>query len=465
MLRDVRASVLMKGSMGREFSCKVGLRQGSKSSPKLATLLLDEITSLLSNCRGGLVLFDTTVNHIFYADDLVLLFERHEEATDALFKMKFLCESFGLSVSVEKSFTVYFTASNRARNRSNTLKWGNQSLPTHSCAKYLGCTLSHNLKFQSHILLVEQKANRSFALLMNFQKRFPLLKFSQFIRIYFTLVFTVYASSTAVFAWTEGDKLNSIFTEHLRRYFNLPKRTCRNAILYLAGIPPIQTKVYRSGYNFWLSLTKMDESRFEKMCYRTMKCSEKKNWFNDMCTVFRQIGFEGDYKYWGSSCVSEQKHTFSDTLESYFSSSIQKSIDESGYTFLREYCMTFGLPAHFLDVASFWNRRVLARFVLKGYKFESVTGAWHNLIRKERFCQYCWKNCGTISLGNEKHYLEKCPRFQIEREKIGYPASDLISILFNKRPTSVTTLHQYHALAKFIKVSFDQLSDPFLDTT
>ena len=58
MLKDVKASFVMSGKIGEPFSCKVGLRQGSKSSPKLATLLLDELTMYLRKCKGGLDLFE-----------------------------------------------------------------------------------------------------------------------------------------------------------------------------------------------------------------------------------------------------------------------------------------------------------------------------------------------------------------------------------------------------------------------
>ena len=460
MLRDVKATVQMKGKLGRQFCCRVGLRQGSKSSPKLATLLLDEITNLLLSCKGGINLFETTINHIFYADDLVLLFERYEETNHALSKLKTLCESFGLNVSVEKSFSVYFT-----KKRDHTTKpflWGNQVLPVEKSAKYLGCTLMHNLNFKHHVSLVEQKANSAFALVMNFQKRFPSLSFSSFVRLYNSLVLPVYTYSAEVFGWTEGDVINSIFTEHLRRYFGLPKRTGRNAILYLTGTLPIHTKVFKTGYTFWTNLAKMGESRFEKMIYRSMKQSVHPNWFREMCSVFRQIGFHGDFEYWNSKWIISQKNRFTSALESHFSSLVQTWVNESSYTLLHENLEAFGTPAHFLDTASFWDRRILSKFALKVYKFESVTGSWHSLVRKERFCQYCWKNYDRIALGDEVHYLEKCPRFTKNRGKTALNASELTSTLFNKRIGFQTTSSQYHTLAKFIHMSFDQLSDPFV---
>lgn len=459
MLKDVEASVLMKGEMGRSFSCKVGLHQGSKSSPKLATLFLDEITHLLITCKGGLRLFSQTINHIFYADDLVLLFEQFHEASDSLAKLKTLCERFGLNVSVEKSFSVYF--SKRANRNISALKWGEQELPVQSCAKYLGCTLARNLNFGLHVSAVEEKANRSFALLMNFQKRFPSMKFSSFMKLYFVLVFPAYAYSSEVFAWSDCDKLNSIFTEHLRRYLNLPKRTGRNAILYLTGTLPIHSKVYKAGYNFWQSVAKMDESRFEKLVYRTMKNSVGKNWFNEMCSELRRVGFDGDFKYWNFDYIRNEKCRFENTLHAHFTTELQNWMNRSGYDFLIDNVPTFGNVAHFLDASSLWDRRVLAKFILRGYKLESVTGTWHNLIKKERFCQFCWKNCGKFLLGDEIHYLEKCPRFQNARSKTGLIASDLNLVMFNRRLGDPPSTPLYHTLAKFIYTSFDQLPDPF----
>ena len=461
MLKDVKACVQMKGCIGQYFPCKVGLRQGSKSSPKLATLFLDKITQLLESCNGGISLLDQTLNHIFYADDLVLLFSNWEDTNRALARLKDLCERVGLHVSTEKSFGVQF--SKRTKIDVAKIGWGNETLPFLNSAKYLGCTLDSRGRFEQHINLVEKKAHRAFSILLNFQKRFPLLPFQSFLKLYITLVYPVYAYSSEVFGWSEGERMNNIYIEHMRRYFGLHKRTAKFSILFLTGTFPIQTRVWKTAYHFWKSTSGLGENRLEKMIYRSMKMSSKPTWFSEMLTIFHEIGFQDDFKFWDKAVISANSSRFVDSMEKYFFRVIEEWKNNTSYKFLTENVVFKEHHPQFLDKASYWDRRVLVKLVLKGYHFESTTGAWHKIDKRVRFCEYCLSN-NVFSLGDEEHYLLKCPKFSKNRSKLSIPSSDILPILFNKFLGNTTTSCQYHSLAKFIKQSFDQLPDPYCRT-
>ena len=214
-----------------------------------------------------------------------------------------------------------------------------------------------------------------------------------------------------------------------------------------------------------MSLGKLPEDRFEKMIYRCQKNSPKSNWFNEMRTVFSQIGFTGDFEYWNGTYISQEKNRFLDILHSHFRQELETWVANSSFSFLSQNRTNLHKPAHFLNTANFWDRRTIARLFLKGYKFESVTGAWHNLDKRERFCQFCINQLSKVAIGDEYHYLVVCPRFQISRNKIGFSASEIIQRMCNNLKDSTTTASHYHTLAKFIRVSFDHLRDPFTTRT
>ena len=333
MLSNVQASVFMKGKMGIPFKCKVGLRQGSKSSPRLATLFLDQLTDVLKNCKGGIQIFDLEINHIFYADDLVLLFTNWEQAQHALNTLSLLCSNLGLVVSIEKSFSVHFRKAKKKGVKQ--LSWGTSPLVSLDSAKYLGCTIDSKVRFGEHFHGAKQKSNRAFSVLMNFQKRFTTLKFSEFLKLYNTLVYPTFAYASEVFVWSDGEKYEDIFTEHLRRYFGLPKSVSKKALLYMSGTLPVQAKMALTAYKFWARIMSLDEHRYEKMIFRSMKCNrDKKNWYSEMIDFFAKIGFSGDFEYWNHLFIRNNLTRFEKCISRYYRQQLHNWATNSSYRFL-----------------------------------------------------------------------------------------------------------------------------------
>ena len=465
MLSNVSASVFMKGKLGSSFRCSVGLRQGSKSSPRLATLFLDQLTDSLVQCRGGIDTGGKRINHIFYADDLVLVFDDWNDTQFAIDVLDALCKKVGLSVSIEKSFSVHFCKSKKKGIKD--FCWGSSTLRSLNSAKYLGCTLSNRVKFSEHLQSSHKKANRAFSILMNFQKRFPSLPFSDFLNMYYTLVYPSYAYSCEVFAWADADKLDDIFTDHLRRYLGLSKTTSKMAIHYITGTLPIQVKMYSSGYKFWSKVSKLGEDRLEKIAYRVSKNYTSTSWFKDMLEFFSKIGFDGDHIYWGPNLIKAEFPRFEETTTDFYRKKYLNWAKESSYRFLTTH-FEFGQTTQLLDGTPFWNRRILSRFLLRGFNFESSLGGRHKRHPHDRYCRFCFNTRRLVIPGDDSHYLSGCPRFDENRQTLCTylnisPENIELNLVQSVNSTSASTVF-LNALAKFIRKSFCQLPDPYDST-
>ena len=55
------------------FRVSNGVRQGCILSPYLFNVYMDDLSSLLNCCNTGCVSGDTIINHLMYAEDLVLI--------------------------------------------------------------------------------------------------------------------------------------------------------------------------------------------------------------------------------------------------------------------------------------------------------------------------------------------------------------------------------------------------------
>ena len=83
-------------SLSDSFSCQNGVKQGGVLSPYLFNFYFDNLSQKLNNLNIGCHL-NTTINHLFYADDLVLI----APTKNGLQKLIMKCESFSIDHSVQ----------------------------------------------------------------------------------------------------------------------------------------------------------------------------------------------------------------------------------------------------------------------------------------------------------------------------------------------------------------------------
>ena len=65
--------VLWGDCISSPFRVSNGVRQGGILSPYLFNVYMDDLSCLLNCCNTGCVSGDTIINHLMYADDLVLI--------------------------------------------------------------------------------------------------------------------------------------------------------------------------------------------------------------------------------------------------------------------------------------------------------------------------------------------------------------------------------------------------------
>ena len=133
------------------FTVSNGVRQGSILSPLLFNIYLNDLSDILNKCKVGCIVNDVLINHLMYADDLVLL----APSAHALQVLVGHCEAFAsehdIIFNTKKSVCMCMKPSKFKYDFNYNVVLCGSLLKNVSCQKYLGVLLSNDCKDDNDI--------------------------------------------------------------------------------------------------------------------------------------------------------------------------------------------------------------------------------------------------------------------------------------------------------------------------
>ena len=128
------------------FTVSNGVRQGGVLSPLLFNLYVDDLSKNLNNCYIGCTVNDVLINHLIYADDLVLL----APSAHALQLLVNQCEIFAdghdIMYNTKKSVCMCIKPKKLNIDIPNNLLLNGKLLENVTSQKYLGVLVANNCK-------------------------------------------------------------------------------------------------------------------------------------------------------------------------------------------------------------------------------------------------------------------------------------------------------------------------------
>ena len=163
LYQNTKACIKLYNSISPTFSCNIGVRQGDNLSPLLFSLFINDFEEYLSPKCDGLKSIDelysnTIINEeiqtflklfvLLYADDTIIMAEKHEELQKALKATLDYCKLWKLKINVDKTKIIRFSK-RKPRNSPDPFLLNNEPVEIVDTYTYLGTIFSYNGKFNN----------------------------------------------------------------------------------------------------------------------------------------------------------------------------------------------------------------------------------------------------------------------------------------------------------------------------
>ena len=161
MYKSVRYAVKVNGDVYEPFDSQVGVKQGCVMSPLLFNLYLSDFPDIFDSTCEPVMINNTSVNCLMFADDIVIMSESAQGLQNCLDKVSTYCNLWGLTVNIKKTNVIIF---NKGGHKISRFKFflGENEVSIVNQYSYLGVIFSSCGSFTKAINALTDKAKKAF---------------------------------------------------------------------------------------------------------------------------------------------------------------------------------------------------------------------------------------------------------------------------------------------------------------
>ena len=411
MFKKAKCRVKWKGTLGEVIDSEYGVLQGGMLSPKLFTEFLTDLKDYLE-AKSGMVIDDTIMTYILYADDLVLCSDSPsglQTLIDGLFKF---CSKWHLIVSLAKTNVLIF---GKSKHHEKFL-FNNEEIKITDCYKYLGTiisTSSHDIYRKNYPHLAEKAKNAIFALQTytenNVGHLYPRLAFKMFdVQISPIIEY----ASEVWFCNKENSELEKIHLGYMKSALKIKSTSSSLALYAECGRFPIFIKQKFQAIKYWQRIIKLDDQHIVKKAYKSLHQLQELgqiNWCTHIKNVLSEIECEHIWEEQtlenrGLGMIKEKLYKL------HMDVCLENICDSEKNPKLRTYKRfknEYKFETYLAENKNLNYTLSLLRFRISSHNLRIETGRHtkpHKTPVSERICLYC--NEHTVE--DESHFIVKC---------------------------------------------------------
>lgn len=419
MYNGIKSSISINGESSPFFACDCGVRQGENLSPVMFSLYLNDLESFLMH--KGLPGITVDVNDeefmiylklfsLLYADDTVLMADNPTDLQSCLHAFSSYCKEWKLNINIGKTKILIFGA----RKKPNIMfKIGNENIEIVDSYKYLGVLFSQSGSFLHARKHVVQQAKKAMILLFTRINNLDIPLDLQ-LKLFDHTVLPILIYACEIWGYENLDMIEKIHNDFLRKITLSKKSTPLYMLLGELGRYPLKIIIKTRMVGYWKRLVQAKEMKLSYLLYQSLFHSSnvKSKWLTGIRSIFNEIGRPD---IWNSqrkcpiNLLSKfvKKILIDQYIQKWHGKAGQSSKSLTYFCFKSEYI----LENYFVILP---RKLYLKLFKLRtgNHKLPVETGRWDGLDISERKCSLCTLN----DIGDEFHYVLKCPYFHTERQ-------------------------------------------------
>ena len=162
MYEHSHTQIKLLNKLSDNIDLKNGVEQGHPLSPELFKIFIFDLTEELNKVIGNFpMLVNSIINHLLWADDLVLLSLDESSLRNLLDILHKFCTAWGLQVNIKKTKVLTFNKAGKLLRPSTDFYIGDKTIDVTSSYCYLGIVFQPSGSFKMAINELRKKAIRA----------------------------------------------------------------------------------------------------------------------------------------------------------------------------------------------------------------------------------------------------------------------------------------------------------------
>ena len=467
MYSQVKYCVKIDGMVSKEFSSSVGVKQGCVLSPLLFNLYIADMPRIFDETCDPINVHALSTNCLLFADDLVLLSESAAGLQNCLHKLKNYCQSWGLNINMSKTKVVIFNKGGMKITRYKFYLDQNDIEIVQSYC-YLGIVFSSCGTFSRAVKALYDKASKA---LFAMKKIDTCDNALLTLKLFDTLVLPIMTYSIEVWGpyffdecklenlhslkcMSESMSVEKINVKLCKYVLGVSRKSSNDAVRGELGRYPILLMTMHHWIKFVSRSYTLPVDNILKLSLPTLPEFLDKpiglTWASKVqsliSTSISKLGSNLSVEtLYNPALPSHIQGDFASMYRQSWINSINKNFDVSKQNKLRTYALfksSFAIENYVLNQRKA-KRRQFTKLRISSHHLDVETGRYTRPItpRHMRIC----KNCNLEEIGDEFHFLLKCPKFQQQRQELFYELSEICEIRNNlDHNTMIKIMHYGH---------------------